>query len=98
MTWRKTTDHNEILGWVSNHGGQPSAIRTRDGTLGIVRLQFQHPEQMAPSTNAPPLEPISWDEFFEQFEQRKLALVYENELDDAAAEASAKLVSRRAFS
>ena len=70
-----TTDHNAIRKWAESHGGKPAAVeRThKGGDVGIVRIMF--PE--APQSEHDQLVEISWDEFFREFENRKLALLYE---------------------
>ena len=41
---------------------------------GLLRLDFGKPEES--------LEAISWEEFFEKFEESELALLYEDEPDN----------------
>jgi hypothetical protein len=70
-----TTDHDEIRKWADRHGGKPAAVaRTHEGgDVGIVRIMFPD----APNSQHDALTEISWDEFFKEFEERKLALIYE---------------------
>jgi len=70
-----TTDHDTIRKWAEKHGGKPAAVdRTHsDKDVGIIRLMFPK----APNANDGALDEISWDEFFKEFEDRKLALLYE---------------------
>ena len=72
-----TTDHDEIRKWAESKGGKPAAVdRThRDGDIGIIRLMF--PDN--PQSEHESLVEISWDEFFRQFEESKLALLYEKD-------------------
>jgi hypothetical protein len=72
-----TTDHNQIRRWAERHGGKPAAVKSthRGGDPGILRLMFPK----APHSEHDALEEISWDEFFEKFDESKLALVYEDE-------------------
>lgn len=72
---RTTTDHDEIREWAEAHGGRPAAVaRThKDGDVGIVRLMFPD----APNAEHAGLTEIGWSEFFEAFEKRKLALLYD---------------------
>jgi hypothetical protein len=69
-----TTDHGTIRKWAESHGGKPAAVeRTHQGDdVGIVRLMF--PDSRRSHHEA--LTGISWDEFFRQFEESKLALLY----------------------
>jgi hypothetical protein len=70
-----TTDHRKIKKWAEAHGGKPAAVdRThQDSDVGIIRLMFPD----APQSEHKNLVPISWDEFFKEFDQRKLALIYD---------------------
>jgi len=72
-----TTDHDRIRRWAESKGGMPAAVaRTRDErSVGIIRIMFPD----APRSEHEALTEISWDEFFEQFEQANLALLYEEE-------------------
>ena len=70
-----TTDHRIIQNWAEAHGGKPAAV---DGThvkngVGIIRVMF--PE--AAKSEDENLVQISWDEFFKEFDKRKLALLYD---------------------
>ena len=70
-----TTNHEEIRRWAERHKGVPAAVEAtheRNDT-GIIRIMFPkaaHSEHGA-------LVEISWEEFFDEFEQKKLALLYE---------------------
>jgi hypothetical protein len=81
-----TTDHNQIRRWAERHGGKPAAVKSthRGDDPGILRLMFPK----APHSEHDALEEISWDEFFEKFDESKLALVYEDDSNFS------KLVSR----
>ncbi len=72
-----TTDHSKIKTWAEKHGGKPAAVDSTysKGDVGIIRLMFPK----APHSDHEHLVEISWDEFFKEFEQRKLALLYEQD-------------------
>ena len=72
-----TTNHEEIRRWAESKGGKPAAVdRThKGGDVGIIRIMFPD----APQSEHESLVEISWDEFFEQFEESKLALLYEED-------------------
>jgi hypothetical protein len=72
-----TTDHDTIRKWAESKGGKPAAVeRThKDGDVGIIRIMFPDAAQSEHSA----LTEISWDEFFEEFDKRKLALLYEQD-------------------
>jgi hypothetical protein len=67
-----TIDHEEIRQWAEQRCGRPSMVTGTGevGHAGILRIDF--PGYAGRGT----LEPISWDEFFDKFEENKLALVY----------------------
>ena len=70
-----TTDHNEIREWAETRGGKPAAVKAthKDNDTGVIRLIFPD----APNANDENLEEISWDEFFEKFDEAKLALLFQ---------------------
>ena len=72
-----TTNHETIRKWAEKKGGKPAAVaRTHQGgDVGIVRIMFPD----APHSEHQALTEISWEEFFKEFEQRKLALLYEED-------------------
>jgi hypothetical protein len=66
----KTTDHAIIKKWAEARNGKPAKVAATKGG-GILRIDFDEPEDS--------LEPITWDEFFKVFDQRKLAFLYQDE-------------------
>jgi len=83
-----TTDHTAIRRWVEQRGGRPARVKATgsDDDPGILRLDFGEPEES--------LEEISWDEFFEKFDQNNLALLYQDETGSGAKSRFNKLVDR----
>jgi ferritin-like metal-binding protein YciE len=79
---RVLTDREEIRQWAEERGAHPSCVRgTGDkGDIGIIRLDFPG------FSGEDKLEEISWDEFFEKFEERELALLVQDQT--AAGETS----------
>jgi hypothetical protein len=90
MASRATTNPYEIRDWAESWGGRPAAVRDthRGGQTGIIRIMFPNSRR----SEHEDLMEISWNEFFDQFEDRGLALVYE---DDSRFN---KLVSRETWS
>jgi hypothetical protein len=70
-----TTDHETIRKWAESRGGKPAAVRRthQKGDVGIIRIEF--PDN--PKSQHDNLDEISWDEFFDQFDESELALVYD---------------------
>jgi hypothetical protein len=79
-----TRDHEEIRRWGVRHRAEPAtgevtrsgpaSVDVRDGGAGI-RLNF-------PAAGR--FRPITWDEWFENFDRHHLMFVYEEELADRA--------------
>ena len=83
---KQTTDHATIKKWVEDRNGVPAMI---EGTGGggdgeMIRVYF---EQKIENSE---LKEIGWDEWFEQFDSSKLALLHSTE----AGNTFNKLVSR----
>ena len=87
---KTTTNHDEIRRWVEEHGGKPASVRgTENGDgAGVLRIDFPG------GAGADQLEPISWDEWFEKFEQNDLAFLYQQEKASGEDSTFFKLVSR----
>jgi hypothetical protein len=87
---RKTTDHEEIRRWVDQHDGRPAQVRGTEGKddVGVLRIDF--PGGAGPDD----LEPISWDEWFDKFDDAGLALLYQERKADGSDSTFNKLVSR----
>ena len=78
MSSAKTTiDHETIRRWTEERGGHPARVnRTReanDKTDGLLRIDFAEPTEG--------LERITWYDFFQAFEENKLAFLYQDECD-----------------
>jgi hypothetical protein len=70
-----TTEHDTIRKWAERKGGKPAAVKSthKEGDVGIVRIMF--PDN--PKSEHDALTEISWEEFFKEFEERELALLYD---------------------
>ncbi len=82
---KTTTDHDTIRSWAEERGGTPSRAKGTDPG-GVLRIDFGEPEEG--------LEEISWEDFFEVFDDRKLALLYQDKTADGETSRFNKLVSR----
>lgn len=85
-----TTDHKKIREWAEERHGRPAAVkRTSKGDdPGIIRIDF--PGYSGEGS----LEEISWEDFFEKFEDAQLALVYQEETASGKRSNFNKLVRR----
>jgi len=83
-----TTDHGFIRKWAEQRGGKPARVKgteDKDGE-GILRFDFAEPDAK--------LEPISWEEFFETFDDRKLAFLHQDKTADGKTSRLFKFVRR----
>ena len=73
---QSTTDHATVRKWAESRNGRPARVKgteSRDGA-GILRIDFNEPEES--------LEQISWDEFFDTFDDRELTFLYQDKTAD----------------
>ena len=72
---KETKDHEEIQRWAESRGAIPSEVASThsDSEAGILRFQFPK----AKNRNDSALRQISWEEFFEKFDENGLTLVYQ---------------------
>ncbi len=86
---KTTQDHGEIQRWAEERGGKPTHVKSTGSgdDLGILRIDF--PGYSGEGS----LEPISWDDWFEKFDDQNLALLYEEETAGGERSNFNKLVS-----
>lgn len=85
----RTIDHEVIRAWVEGRNGRPSVVKRSHDTEqggGILRIDFNEPEES--------LEEVPWDEFFEVFEDRKLAFLHQDRTADGKVSRFFKFVHR----
>jgi len=88
---RTTTDHDEIRRWVEEHDGTPASVRgtERGGdAAGVLRIDFPG------GAGEDRLEHISWDDWFEHFDDNDLAFLYQEHKASGEDSTFFKLVSR----
>src|SRR5829696_3781261 len=81
-----TTDHDEIRRWAEERGGRPSLVRTGRSKGGILRFDFGEDDEK--------LEETSWDEFFEVFDDNKLAFLHQDQIGSGQTSRFFKFVAR----
>jgi glutathione synthase/RimK-type ligase-like ATP-grasp enzyme len=86
-TSHTTTDHKQIRKWVETRGGRPAVVKGPEGSdgEGILRIEFQHGDK---------LEDIDWETFFETFDDRNLAFLYQDKTADNKESRFFKFVKR----
>ena len=83
---RSTTDHDEIKHWVEARNGHPATVDDSDG-VSVLRIDFGESESG--------LRKIEWEEFFEKFEEAKLAFLHQDTTSDGEEESRFnKFISR----
>ena len=83
-----TVDHDKIRRWAESRGGEPATVKdTEDGDeAGILRLDFDPPDEG--------LEKISWEEFFDKFEDADLAFLFQEKTAGGKTSRFHKFVDR----
>lgn len=89
---KTTTDHEAIRKWAEERGGRPATV---EGTgakdeAGILRLDFDPKDEK--------LERISWEEFFEKFDEAGLAFLHQDHTADGKLSRFHKFIRRQAKS
>jgi hypothetical protein len=87
---KATTDHEEIQRWAEERGAHPACVKGTGGKkdIGMLRLDFPG------YSGEDKLQPISWDDFFKKFDERGLALVFQEKTARGQKSNFNKLVSR----
>jgi hypothetical protein len=86
-----TVDHNEIRKWVEVRGGHPATVaKTTKGKdpAGIIRIDF--PGYSGKGS----LKRISWDEWFEMFDERRLGFLYQEKTSGGKQSRFNKIICR----
>ena len=72
-----TVDHETIKTWTEKRGGRPSIVRATENNGrkgGVLRLDFAEKDEA--------FDEVSWDDFFEVFEESNLAFLYQDKTAD----------------
>ncbi|MBC8167547.1 MAG: hypothetical protein H7Y20_16965 [Bryobacteraceae bacterium] len=85
-----STDHDEIRQWAEDRGAHPACVRGTGSKndAGLLRLDFPG------YSGGESLEEITWEEFFEKFDDQGLALLYQESTASGEKSNFNKLVSR----
>ena len=73
---KRTTDHEQIRRWVEARNGKPARVQGTGTTddAGLLRIDFPEKESAEEDDE---LEEISWDEFFDKFDDGNLVFIYQ---------------------
>lgn len=80
-----TTNHDKIKSWAEARDGHPARVKG-SGEGGILRIDFGKPEDS--------LEEISWEQFFEIFDENKLEFLYQDKTEDGKTSRFSKFVAK----
>jgi hypothetical protein len=85
-----TTDHDEIRRWAEERGVRPACVRGTgsDDDIGMIRLDFPG------FSGEESLEKISWDDWFQSFDEDGLALLHQEKTPGGQNSNFNKLVAR----
>ncbi len=70
-----THDHAVILQWAEERDAVPATVpgTEHDGHLGVLRFDF-------PGYGRRTLEHVTWDQWFQTFDDRKLVMIYQERM------------------
>ena len=87
---KTTTDHKKIQKWAEERDGKPAVVKgtADDGKGGgLLRINF-------PGGAEDSLENISWEKFFEIFDNNDLQFLYQEETKDGGESRFFKFVAK----
>lgn len=89
---KRTDDHETIRKWAEERGAKPSRVKSTgsDNDIGILRMDFPG------YSGADELEEISWDEFFDKFDEEGLEFLYQEQTESGGISRFNKFVNRQA--
>ncbi len=73
---KTTTNHETIRKWAEARDGAPATVKgtASDDEAGVLRIDFGPKEER--------LAEISWEEFFDKFDEADLAFLYQDRTKD----------------
>jgi ferritin-like metal-binding protein YciE len=86
---QSTQDLEEIRAWAEERGGKPATVKSTRGKsngAGILRIDFPG------YSGGDSLEEISWDEWYEKFQENNLTFLYQDRTKDGQQSRFFKLV------
>jgi len=85
-----TTNHSTIQKWTEERGGHPARVKGTDkgDSSGILRIDYQG------FSGEDSLEEITWEQFFDAFEENNLAFLYQDKVSGGKQSRFSKLIDR----
>lgn len=87
---KRTRDHNVIKKWTESRKGVPAKIKGTGKEKGDGVLRIHFPDH----SDSDDFEKISWEDFFEEFDDSKLDFLYQEKKADGETSTFHKFVSR----
>ncbi len=89
---KMTQDHEVIRKWAEERDGRPAMVKgIGGGGVGLLRISFPgYGEEDS-------LQEISWEEFFEKFEEKKLTFLYQERKSSGELSRFSKFVNRESL-
>lgn len=90
-----TVDHEEIKHWIKSRGGKPVSVSGTGGGAdpGLLRVDFPGYGEDSDDPGSD-LEELTWDDFFQKFEDSQLAFLHQDETANGEESRFYKFVSR----
>ncbi len=87
---KTTTDHETIRRWIEERDGKPATVKATGDKEdpGLLRVNFPG------YSGEDSLEEISWEAFFEKFDEKNLAFLYQDEKSSGETSRFFKFVNR----
>lgn len=85
-----TTDHKKIKKWVEERNGRPASVIDTEGKNDPGLLRIDYPGRKGKDS----LQEISWEAFFEKFEEKNLAMLYQDQTARGGTSRFSKFISR----
>jgi hypothetical protein len=80
-----TIDHDRIKSWAEKRGGRPATVAAT-GDHGLLRIDFDPPDEK--------LEEVDWETFFDTFDEKSLAFLYQDKTSDGNLSRFSKFIDR----
>ncbi len=93
---KTTTDHDTIKDWAESRSGYPATVAETEGkggSPGILRIDFEDPSEEQPNTPDSGLHRITWEEFFEKFDEADVKFLYQEQTSDGSTSRFCKFIS-----
>ena len=85
-----TTNHGEIQRWVEKRGGSPARVKGTESRTDAGLLRIDYPGFSGEET----LETITWEEFFNAFDEHNLAFLYQEKTKDGKVSRFSKFIDK----